>query len=518
MILLINPPVTKPSEPPSGLAHLAGALAAHNIPYHIFDASLEGLIYLMDNQVDACDTWTRRAIKNRDLNAAVLRNITSYANPGKYKKSVLEINRLLGKASGANGVRISLEDYEDPLLSPVRTADLLDAANHPEKNLFYNYFSEFLPSLMNRLRPDHVGFSLSYLSQALCTFALMGFVRSEFPQVKIVLGGSLITSWVNSPSWKNFFRNIVDHVISGPGEAPLLNLIGQSGEKPARHYRPVYDSFSNVEYFSPGRVIPYRTSTGCYWGRCTFCPETAEGNGYNQLSPKMVVQELQTLIKETKPALIHFTDNAISPAVLKCLAETPPGIPWYGFARVTNELTDQDFCAKLARSGCVMLKLGIETGSQRVLDTMRKGSTVSLNSRTLKIVSQSGIATYVYLLFGTPGEDENEARATLDFVVEHGSCVDFMNVAIFNLPILSPDTAKLNLSSFYEGDLSLYANFTHPRGWDRKRVRRFLDKEFKRHPAIRPILQRQPPFFTSNHAAFFSRFFAGRTAGLSRTE
>jgi hypothetical protein len=56
---------------------------------------------------------------------------------------------------------------------------------------------------------------------------------------------------------------------------------------------------------------------------------------------------------------------------------------------------------------------------------------------------------------------------------------------------------------FYDGDLSLYRNFEHPGGWHRHRVRRFLDAEFKRHEAIAPILRRDPPIFTSNHAPFF---------------
>ncbi len=506
MILLVNPPVAKPCEPPSGLTYLAGALRAHSIPYHILDANTGGIMHLLRDRREARDTWTRRALRNRDVNMGMLKSIESYANRSRYEKSVLELNHLLDRSSELNSVRVTLEDYEDPLLSPVRTADLLYAADHPERNLFYGYFSDFLPDLIERLCPDYVGFSLSYLSQALSTFALVGFVKAEFPGLKIVLGGSLITSWANSSSWKNPFQKLVDHVISGPGEIPLVKLAGKT-ENLRRHYKPVYDSFIADDYLSPGLIMPYRTSTGCYWGKCTFCPETAEGNRYTQLSPKKAVHDLRELSDEINPVLIHLTDNAVSPAVLKCLADDPPGVPWYGFVRVTEELADAEFCARLAGSGCAMLKLGVESGSQGVLDTMRKGSTVPLNSKALKTVSASGIATYVYLLFGTSCEDEDEARMTLDFTVEHGEYIDFMNVAIFNLPLMSPDTATLNLSSFYEGDLSLYANFVHPKSWDRRRVRKFVDKEFKRHPVIRPILQRQPPFFTSNHAAFFSRLY-----------
>ena len=51
--------------------------------------------------------------------------------------------------------------------------------------------------------------------------------------------------------------------------------------------------------------------------------------------------------------------------------------------------------------------------------------------------------------------------------------------------------------------LSLYKSFERPLGWHRPVVRNFLEKTFKKHPAIAPIVQRMPEFFTSNHAPFF---------------
>jgi hypothetical protein len=71
------------------------------------------------------------------------------------------------------------------------------------------------------------------------------------------------------------------------------------------------------------------------------------------------------------------------------------------------------------------------------------------------------------------------------------------------MPIGSPEATEFGTGSFYEGDLSLYTGFSHPTGWDRKQVRQFIEGEFKRHPAISAILKNDPPFFTSNHAAFF---------------
>jgi radical SAM superfamily enzyme YgiQ (UPF0313 family) len=150
-----------------------------------------------------------------------------------------------------------------------------------------------------------------------------------------------------------------------------------------------------------------------------------------------------------------------------------------------------------------MLKLGLESGHQTVLDSLHKGIHLEEASSALKNLKKAGIATYIYLLFGTPGEGLMEGRRTLEFVVNHQDSIGFLNLAIFNMPIYGPQTQQVETKSFYEGDLSLYMNFDHPKGWSRPLIRQFLDKEFKRHPAIASILRRDPPVFTSNHAPFF---------------
>jgi radical SAM superfamily enzyme YgiQ (UPF0313 family) len=203
--------------------------------------------------------------------------------------------------------------------------------------------------------------------------------------------------------------------------------------------------------------------------------------------------------------MLHFLDNAISPALLKALAFRPPHINWYGFARIHSALADVDYCRALRRSGCVMLKLGLESGNQDILDSMNKGIDLDMVAKALTALRRAGIGTYVYLLFGTPTESIVQARHTLDFVRDHADAITFLNLAIFNMPICSPEAGTLEVKNFFEGDLSLYTDFVHPHGWHRRAIRRFLDREFKRHPAVAPILRRDPPQFTSNHAPFFCR-------------
>jgi hypothetical protein len=138
-----------------------------------------------------------------------------------------------------------------------------------------------------------------------------------------------------------------------------------------------------------------------------------------------------------------------------------------------------------------------------VLDSEAKGIDLEVVSQALKSLRQAGIAAYVYLLFGTPSEAISEARRTLDFAVQHANEISFLNLAIFNLPVSSREGRELETRMHYDGDLVLYNDFHHPKGWHRALVRQFLDKEFKRHPAIARIIVRDPPVFSSNHAPFF---------------
>lgn len=502
-IILIHPPVAKCSEPPAGIAKLSACLTQNGIAHQVIDANLEGILYLLKyasvNQTST-DRWTTRAVKNIGLNLAALRNFDTYQNHSRYQRAVMDINHLINVAGKSRHVDLSLADYQDKSLSPIKSADLLSAAEKPQKHPFYPYFQNRLTNALKD-NPDFIGFSVNYLSQALCTFAMMGFIKKIQPKQKIILGGSLITSWIKLGIGKNTFGGLVNEIVEGAGEEKLLKLLGN--EDSITNCIPAYDDFPIHEYLSPGPILPYSCARGCYWHQCTFCPEKAEGNAYMPLDISRVTNELQKMTREMNPALIHILDSSISPSLLKALAKNPPGAPWYGFSRITQHLADEDFCLSLKQSGCVMLKLGIESGDPNVLDQLNKGIDLSDASAALKTLKKAGIATYCYFLFGTPPENEQSALKTMDFVASHHDCIHFLNLAIFNLPTRSVEAQKMITRDFYEADLSLYRNFDHPLGWHRPAVRNFLDKTFKKHPAIAAILKQTPDFFTSNHAPFF---------------
>jgi hypothetical protein len=502
MILLVHPPVAKPCEPPPGIARLAGALNAHGVSCEVLDASLEGLLYLMGQARPDGDRWTGRAVTHLEDHLTALRSWSVYRRPDAYRRAVADLNRLLAVAGLPYGVTVSLGNYLHVDRSPVRRADLTWAAKHPKANPFYGYFSPRLRGLLSKKTFEWVGISVSFLSQALCAWAMMGFLRREFPGIRIVVGGGLITSWMRGVLRETGWGDLVDAWVAGPGEESLLALLGVRSTR--RTWGPEYARFKETGYLAPGFILPYSASSGCYWNRCAFCPEKSEGNPYRPAPTEKVFEDLDTLCAGASPVLIHLLDNALSPGLLKRLAVQGLPRPWYGFARLTPPLDDLDFCMGLRRGGCVMLKVGLESGDQGILDALQKGIRLETAERILANLRTAGIATYVYLLFGTLAEGAAEARRTLDFVGAHHAEITFLNVAIFNLPLYSPQARSLKAAPFYDGDLSLYGRFRHPSGWHRGEVRRFLDKTFRQHPDVAAILRRDPPAFTSNHAPLFS--------------
>ena len=274
-MILIHPPVAKPCEPPGGIAKLAGALKRHGVKHSVLDANLEGLLDLILGPSLASDRWTVRAFRNRHQHLEALRKPSIYRTPDRYRRAVADINRLAEMAARQKSVHLSLANYQHLELSALRSSDLRRAARNPANNPFYLYFKNRLETLFEKEQPRVVGLSMNYLSQALCTFAMLGFIRRQWPELILVLGGGLLTSWMQQPGWQNPFEDLVDHLVAGPGEDVLLALLGAPGAQasPAKHYQPDYGPFPLADYLAPGTILPYSASTGCYWNRCAFCPK-----------------------------------------------------------------------------------------------------------------------------------------------------------------------------------------------------------------------------------------------------
>ena len=501
-VLLIHPPIAKPGEPPAGIARLKGTLSRYNIPCQCIDANLEGQLFLLNQPVEAEDTWTKQASAKLHSHLKEMKTGSAFTSIGHYNRIVRDLNRILQLQGSQAGYRLNLADCGHQKLSTARSEDLIQCTKKPEKNPFSEYYHSTLLPKIDAIQPGVIGLSVNFLSQAFCAFTLIGLLRKQFPDVILCMGGGLVTSWMRNGNWDDPFAGLIDHCIAGPGEAFFVSLCAQKDLLP-EYTPPDYSDLVSLPYLSPGFVLPYNTSSGCFWRQCSFCPERAEENPYLPIRQEQVIQDLESLIEAHHPSLIHFLDNALAPSFLKKWIDSKQNTPWYGYIRFSEEFVDPQLCSGLRSSGCVMLKLGLESGDPEVLKHMNKGIELSVVSKILTNLKEAGIAAFVYLLFGTPYETEPEAVKTLSFVKQHHNAIDYINPAIFNMPITGEEALTYVTHPFSKGDLSLYTDFSHPKGWDRSNVRYFLDRVFKRDPQIGRILRRTPKIFTSNHAPFF---------------
>ena len=221
-MFLIHPPVVKPTEPPPGIAKLSGVLSAKGIDHSIIDANLEGFYYLLKNISNrpvlssmsekghmTLDTWTKRAIRKLTSNLEYIKDPNVYTEIDRYKRIISDLNRAISRSVDTENIRLSLVDYANKQLSPLKSHDLLFAAAHPEENPFYTYFKERIVQAVETYKGKNnmlFGFSMNFLSQALTTFAMIGAMiplafgsgaghESNAPMALAIIGG-LVSSTV----------------------------------------------------------------------------------------------------------------------------------------------------------------------------------------------------------------------------------------------------------------------------------------------------------------------------------
>lgn len=169
-------------------------------------------------------------------------------------------------------------------------------------------------------------------------------------------------------------------------------------------------------YFSVNMV----TTRGCPF-HCNWCAKPLYGQVYNSRSPANVVEEMLFLRKTVRPDHLWFCDDifGLKPGWVKEFAEEVARrnavIPFKCLARVDLLLKD-DVIADLRRAGCRTVWVGAESGSQRILDAMEKGTTVGQIREATRRMKAAGIRVGFFLQYGYPGETREDIDLTLAMV------------------------------------------------------------------------------------------------------
>lgn len=180
---------------------------------------------------------------------------------------------------------------------------------------------------------------------------------------------------------------------------------------------------------------------GCKWGRCAFCSHHLTYEGYRASAISQVLDDLEHLVDRHGAEYISFSDEYLTPAQLDGLSsgllERRFALRWSTFARPEPRFRDRDFMARLYAAGCRVLMFGLESASQRVLNTMRKGTAVQNFRPILEVCKDAGIAVRLDFMVGFPGETEEEAEATYSLIRQNRDVIDTpfssYSVAVFEL-------------------------------------------------------------------------------------
>jgi len=277
------------------------------------------------------------------------------------------------------------------------------------------------------------GFS-TYSVNYLATLELARAIRRREPGALLVAGGPHATALPSEVLADGF-----DVVVTGEGELACLELARRlrAGERPAGLIRgegaPDLDALPWPDYglvnlstysrvLGGERCVSVLSSRGCPYP-CSFCNSNIMGAGraMRYRSPADVVAEIQALRARHGVRNFRFQDDIFTihrARVLEMAAALAPlGIHYRCFARV-NTLTPE-LADALARSGCVHVSFGVESGSPSILahHAMSKRQTPEQIRRALHTAKDAGIRSRIFLIVGFPGETDATVQETLDLVL-----------------------------------------------------------------------------------------------------
>ena len=297
--------------------------------------------------------------------------------------------------------------------------------------------------------PDVVGISAS-TSQIDHAKKTISIVKSVNKDCVVILGGTLISA---DPNTLLEFEN-VDFGVYGEADLTFSEILKAVEEKrqvegmegviwrengsikflkpktiinleqipmPARHllkmeiYRPSPANYRRL----PATTI--MTSRGCPY-QCIFCSRPTEGTAFRAHSAERVVDEIEHLVTKYGIRDIQIFDDTFSlipsrvERICKGIIEKKLDIWWNCMTRVDK--INPELLKLMKQAGCYEIGFGIESGSDRILQFIKKATTTDLVRKGVRMTQEAGIDVRGFFMIGFPTETKEEILQTIDFAKE----------------------------------------------------------------------------------------------------
>jgi len=283
------------------------------------------------------------------------------------------------------------------------------------------YYKDFIGKISAE-NPDVVCFSTYKYNMPVSIYTASKLKKAN-QKIKIYFGGpGCINSALRDFALKS---GCIDKIISSNAEYMMQELLEILGNKTRiadinEEPLPDFSGFQLERYDS--RFLPYSTTRGCF-KRCSFCFDIVFWKRYRQKSAAKIYEDLKKL-KElhginafffadsvmlgTKGNIEEFCDLAIKNGLK---------IRWSGQIRAQN--LDKVLLKKMRDAGCAGISIGIESGSQRILNLMNKDSNIMDVEAVVKDASEAGIRVTGLFIVGYPTETWKDYFKTIKFVISN---------------------------------------------------------------------------------------------------
>ncbi|MFW9794046.1 MAG: B12-binding domain-containing radical SAM protein [Candidatus Thorarchaeota archaeon] len=363
----------------------------------------------------------------------------------------------------------SLEYTSPPLGIGYVASYIREHGKHDVKihdGLLRNSNSSDFNTVLSSFSPDVVGISGQTTPSIHDVYRTAKAVKNYNPAILVVVGGAHVTF-----QDKQVLRDCpeIDVVVRGEGEVTMHALLekvneghsfsnvvgttsrrnGTIGKNPDRPFIsdldclpfPAYDLLRLHQYFPKGnRFAPMITSRGCPY-RCTFCSSSRiTGKRWRGRSPENVIQEIQYLQDKYRVRDITFIDDLFTfdhqrvADICELINEEADDITWTCSSRADIISRHPEMASWLKRAGCHTIYIGAESGSQRILNKIKKGIQLTQIVRSVGIAKKVGLQVVLSFILGIPGETEEDMRSTIDFACR-----------------LDPDLAQFTICTPYPG-------------------------------------------------------------------
>lgn len=323
---------------------------------------------------------------------------------------------------------------------------------------------EELNKLLNSWQPDYIGMSLHegrYTDDKdwkADIEKISNNVREKLPSA-ILFAGGLFPSV--SPEK---FTDLVDYVVRGDGEIPLVEFIqGKDPKKidgfyfkdadgnitdnnacrkpqtldklPFPDYETIPLETYDNHFFSKDTDYPIISARGCI-NKCIYCARDFYQDTYRNTSPKRIIEEIKA-----RPAgrdCIVFgehtfnADRARTMEFCKLLQEENLGVIWTCLARIDK--MDKELIDQMYASGCRDIMFGIETGSRQLMNKLNRDYSLEEALNTVIYCKEKGIRVATTFMYGLPGETKKDLLKTFKLAMKMPSEIKVF--LVLNLPMM----------------------------------------------------------------------------------